>query len=116
MTYFLYNKPYKTSADLLQHLRAKGLQITNMAEAEQYLNNISYYRFKAYLIPFHSPQRHYYQIGACFEQGVELYRFDDELRDLLFSIIGRLEIKLRSKLDRVITSHTHNPFWYLGHL
>ena len=113
MAYSLYSKPYKTPSELLTHLQEKGLQIEDIPRAEKYLENISYYRFKIYLVPFYSSVKNCYQAGSHFENGVELYRFDDELRDFLFSVIGRVEIKLRSKLDRVVTSHTNNPFWYL---
>ncbi|TXJ05114.1 MAG: Abi family protein [Acinetobacter sp.] len=113
MTYVLYNKPYKTPADLIVHMQNKGLQINNIPDAEKLLSFINYYRFKIYLFPFldHSTSR--YHQGTVLENGIQLYRFDDELRGVLFSVIGRIEIKLRTRLDQVVTSHTNNPFWYL---
>ncbi len=54
-----------------------------------------------------------YYVGAKFEDALELYRFDDKLRDILFSIIGRIEIKLKTKLDRKISSFINDIFWYL---
>ena len=84
-----------------------------MDEACEFLKRINYYRFKVYLRPFLDQPNNLYRPGATFEQGVDLYRFDDELRDLCFTIIGRLEVKIRSRLDQTISAHTNNPFWYL---
>lgn len=44
---------------------------------------------------------------------MELYRFDEKLRALLFAVIARIEVKLRSRLDHTLSSLSNNPFWYL---
>ena len=49
-----------------------------------------------------------------FEDIENLYRFDEELRTLLFNIVGKIEIKLRSKINYTITNFTQDPFWYLN--
>ena len=113
MPYQIYNKPYCSPQDLITHLENHGLTVGNRPEAEKFLSDINYYRFKIYLRPYLNLANNQFHAGATFQNGIELYRFDDELRDILFSLIGRIEIKLRSKLDQVVTSHTQNPFWYL---
>ncbi len=113
MSYQLYDKPYKTPSDLVTHLMNKGLAIADRPSAEALLGRVSYYRFKIYLLPFLDSNTGQYAQGSTIQDGIDLYRFDDALRDMLFSIIGRLEIKLRSRLDHVVTAHTQNPFWYL---
>lgn len=109
----VYNKPFRSHKDLVEHLSQKGLHIPSPPTAETTLKNINYYRFKIYLRPFLDIVTNRYRPPASFDDGLELYRFDNELRDYLFSIIGKLEIKLRSRLDQVVTCHTNNPFWYL---
>jgi abortive infection bacteriophage resistance protein len=94
-------------------MQNKGLTINNINDAENLLKNINYYRFKIYLFPYLNSTSNLYHQGHSFEDGVQLYRFDEELRGILFSIIGKIEIKLRTRLDQTITSHTNNPFWYL---
>lgn len=113
MPYQLYNKPYCAPRDLVTHIENQGLTIQDKVMAESLLSDINYYRFKIYLKPFFNQADNQFHAGTTFENGVELYRFDDELRDILFSFIGRVEIKLRSKLDQVVTCQTQNPFWYL---
>lgn len=112
----LYNKPYRSPSDLIGDLKSKHLTFLNESDAERILSQISYYHFKIYLHPLldpASPDRKYYRCGEFFEYGVELYRFDEKLRAYLFSVIARLEVKLRSRLDHTLSSYTNNAFWYL---
>ncbi|MBO1928726.1 Abi family protein [Providencia rettgeri] len=44
---------------------------------------------------------------------MDLYRFDEQIRFVLFKAIARIEIKLRSRLDHIMSSFSNNPFWYL---
>jgi len=112
----LYIKPYRTPADLINDLKTKKLEFLDEAEAENTLSLISYYHFKIYLHPLldpASPGGKHYRKDEYFEYGVELYRFDEKLRVLLFGIIARLEVKLRSRLDHALSAYSNNPFWYL---
>lgn len=112
----LYSKPYRTPADLVNDLKSKHLEFIDEAEAENTLSQISYYHFKIYLHPLldpASPGGKHYREDEYFEYGLELYRFDEKLRALLFGIIARLEVKLRSRLDHALSCFSNNPFWYL---
>lgn len=113
MPYQLYGKPYLTRQDLIRHLLNKGLIIGDPAYSEKFLSDISYYRFKIYLVPYLDSSTNVFANGTTFNNGVELYRFDEELRTILFSAISKLEIKLRTKIDHAVSSHTGNSFWYL---
>lgn len=113
MSYTLYNKMYRSPTDLISSLESKGLKVNDIHKALSFINQINYYRFKIYLLPFFDQINNVYLADASFEDGVSLYRFDDALRNLLFSVIGRIEVKLRTRLDQVITADNHSPFWYL---
>lgn len=111
----LYSKPYRTPADLINDLKSKQLEFLDESEAENTLSQISYYHFKIYLHPLldaASPGGKHYRKDEYFEYGVELYRFDEKLRMLLFAVIARLEVKLRSRLDHALSAYSNNPFWY----
>ncbi|EBS6278941.1 Abi family protein [Salmonella enterica subsp. enterica serovar Weltevreden] len=113
----LYSKPYRTPADLINDLKKKQLEFLDETEAENTLSQISYYHFKIYLHPLldsASPGGKNYRKDEYFEYGVELYRFDEKLRVLLFGVIARLEVKLRSRLDHTLSAYSNNPFWYLN--
>lgn len=111
--YSLYIKPYKNSTDLIKKLKSQNLQIINEQFAETILSKINYFRFKIYLKPFLDTTTKQFKANCTFEYAYELYSFDEDLKSILFSIIGQIEINLRTKLDQYITSHTNNSFWYL---
>lgn len=113
MSYRCYDKPYQSSEELLGYVQEKGLDVSDINLAKNFLENINYYRFKVYLKPFFDFSSARYVELASFEKGIELYRFDEDLRSYLFAIICKIEIKLRSKLDRTVASHLDDPFWYL---
>ena len=41
-------------------------------------------------------QFHHYKLGSTFEQAIDLYLFDKELRQLIFKAIQDIEISLRT--------------------
>ncbi|WP_052501457.1 Abi family protein [Thiomicrospira microaerophila] len=64
-------------------------------------------------MPFWDDASNCYQPSSQFDHALQLYRFDEALRIWLFQLIGRIEIKLRTKLDQTVSQYTQNPFWYL---
>ena len=106
-----YNKPALSITDQLAALQQRGLTIHDSAAAEQFLNNVSYFRFAAYLRIFEQSDRTF-RAGSTFEQVATLYTFDVELRRLLFAAIQRIEIALRSRVIHQF-SLAHGPFWFL---
>lgn len=113
MARIAYQKPYLSSEEICQKLISQGLQIDNQDIAKLVFEQCSYYRFKAYLVPFKELTAKKYKPNASFDKGYDLYNFDSELRTYLFKIIEKVEIGVRSALDQWITIQTDNPFWYL---
>ncbi len=111
--YSLYTKPYKNPTDLIAKLKSQNLIIENEINANKILSKISYFRFKIYLRPFLNIVTKQFHPNSTFENAYELYSFDEELKNILFSMISQIEINLRTKLDHHVTAHTTNPFWYL---
>ena len=106
-----YIKPALSITDQLTALQLRGLTIPDLVGAEQFLNNVSYFRFAAYLRIFEQSD-HTFRSGSTFEQVSTLYTFDVELRKLLFGAIQRIEIALRSRVIHQF-SLAHGPFWFL---
>jgi abortive infection bacteriophage resistance protein len=110
-----YNKPYMSAAELCDKLVAQGITVADRDFAARVLKRCSYYRFKAYLLPFSessSPPRRY-QAGTTFEQCYALYQFDEALRNLVFDVVGKVEVGIRSGFEEWMTKQTDNRFWYL---
>ena len=107
-----YNKAKITIAAQIQLLKQRGLIIEDEAEAEHFLNNVSYYRLAGYWWPFQQDKiNHVFKPDSFFRDVVSLYEFDRKLRLLLFKVIERIEISLRSKLIYHL-SHEFNPWWF----
>ena len=82
-------------------------------KAFDFLENVSYFRFAAYLHPFKAPGGHGYKENAAFEKAVRLYEFDAKLRTLLFSAIQKIEISLRAKVINLFSLNS-GAFWFVN--
>jgi abortive infection bacteriophage resistance protein len=110
-----YSKPAFSTAQHLQQWQQRGLHIPDMARAERYLANISYYRLSAYAIPFYQPpaSAHQFRANATFDDILTLYIFDRELRLLVMDAIERIEVAVRAHMsNHMATTYGNDPFWY----
>ncbi len=114
MTQYQNQKPAKTLDGSLALLRERGLSIPDEPKARQYLSNISYFRLSAYTRAFYQPGlvEHGFIQGTEFDDILELYIFDRELRLLLLDAIERLEVALRAQLANTLAEH-YGPHGYL---
>ncbi len=106
-----YTNPPLDTATLLANLQNEGLTIMDESKTYTFLENVSYFRFAAYLRPFKTSDKHAYKENATFEKAVRLYEFDAKLRTLLFSAIQKIEIFLRAKVINQF-SLNHGAFWF----
>ena len=113
MRYIPYIKPFQTSSQIANKLISNGLIVDDVPFAMKVLENINYFRFKIYLRPFLNLETKLFLANSTFEKAYEIYCFDEELRNILFSQISQIEISLRTALDQDIAKFTNNPFWYL---
>lgn len=88
----------------LQILKSRGLTILDEAKAREILLDIGYYRLGFYLFPFEKSfpnlnnRTHEYVDGATFEDAVNLYYFDFDMRLMLMRYLNRIEIAFRTSL------------------
>lgn len=110
-----YAKPYQNSEQLCAKLIGQNLNITDIPQAKKTLEKCSYYRFKAYLYPFQDNATKQFHPNISFTNAEDLYRFDEDLRLLVFKLIQKIEISIRSSFDQWMTSNLNpnNSFWYL---
>lgn len=108
----MFNKEPLKIPQQIKQLQKRGLHISNIKLAEKYLANISYYRLGEYWYVMQSnKEAHIFKPNSKFKNVVSLYNFDSELRLLIFSIIEKIEISLRTKLIYYL-SHEINPWWF----
>lgn len=104
----LFTKPPKTFAEQVQILKSHGLDIPDQPKAEFYLSQLNYYRLSAYCLPFETNHTtHQVAPGTTFDDVLNLYIFDRELRLLLLDAIEKIEVSLRTQMAYHL-SHRHN--------
>ncbi len=108
----IYEKPPSTIDQQIKKLQERGMSIGNIPLAKKYLSHISYYRLVGYWYPMYTDkQLHNFKKNSRFEDAIALYNFDHDLRMLLFDIIEKIEISLRTKLIYHL-SHEFNAWWF----
>lgn len=109
-----YNKPVLTTAQHIAQWKERGLAVPDTAKAEHYLNVISYYRLSAYTFPFQKGNPdHQFNQGVCFDDILDLYVFDRELRLLILDAIERIEVAFRACMTNVLAQH-HGTHAYIN--
>lgn len=95
----------------IENLKSIGLIIENEKEARRVLNDISYFRLiKAFCLGL-KPKNSNFEGDISFEQIVELYLFNANFRQLLFTLIERVEVNLRCR----ISNYFSNTYGVLGY-
>ncbi len=108
----MFSKKPLTIKQQIKQLQDRGLTIPNTKLAEKYLSNISYYRLGEYWYVMQSDKlNHVFKPNSHFDNVIALYNFDAELRLLLFEVIEKIEISLRTKLIYHL-SHEIDPWWF----
>jgi abortive infection bacteriophage resistance protein len=118
-----YPKPWKSYSDQLGQLIDRGMAVTDWVLALDYLERIGYYRLSGYWFAFRErseplclldeqgrkPKKireerialDAFRAGTTFQNAVDLYVFDKQLRLLVMDALERIEVALR-----VDVSHT----------
>lgn len=101
-------------------LRSRGMVITDEQKAEEILLDVGYYRLGFYVYPFEinpqqQPRDHTYKLNTDFNQIVELYYFDHDLRHILMRYISRIEVNIRTFITYTVSNYYRNdPTWFVN--
>ncbi len=104
-----FNKPPLTHQEQLNLWKRRGLEVVDETKAIHYLTNISYYRLSAYALPFQS-EKDKFDKGISFDDVLNLYLFDRELRLIVFDAIERLEVSIRTRMTYEL-AHKYGAHW-----
>lgn len=98
-------------------LKKRGLIIKDVQIAENALRYIGYYHLSAYMLPFQmgdsTDQHHFFLNKTCFEDILQIYDFDRNLRLLVMNAIERIEIAIKAALINEM-SIPYDPHWYMN--
>lgn len=107
-----YSKQPLDYSEILDLLESRGLIIRDRDKAIECLKVVSYFRLDNYFHPMESDKvQHIFKPGSTFDNAMDLYRFDCDLRELIFTAIQAVEIALRSKMIHHI-SLQYGAFWF----
>ena len=109
-----------TIEEQIQKLKDRGLIISDEEKAKEVLLDIGYYRFGSYLFPYEltypskKDRTHKLKNPTHFEDALDLYYFDSDLRMLLLRYITRIEINLRTYITYYVSNqYKKNPCWFV---
>ena len=94
--------------------------ITDEQKAEEILLDVGYYRLGFYAYPFEitpqqQPRDHTYKPDTDFNQIVDLYYFDHDLRHILMRYISRIEVNIRTFITYTVSNYYRNdPTWFVN--
>lgn len=108
-----YTKQAITISQQINVLKHRGLIIDDEVQAESVLDIISYFRLADYW-RFMEADRltHQFKPGSRFDDVVDCYYFDKELKALLFSAIQSIEVAMRAKVIKHFTPQ-FGAFWFM---
>lgn len=93
-------------------LQKRGLTIDDESTCLEQLRIISYFRLANYWKPMEKDKAtHTFKPNSHFDNAVNLYYFDKELRALLFTSVQSVEIAVRTKFIHYV-SMKYGAFWF----
>lgn len=109
-----YNKKPITITEQINCLKKRGLIFNDEQNAQIILNNVSYFRLAGYwriMEENHSCRT--FRANSHFEDIVDIYNFDMQLKTLIFIAIQEIEISVRTRIIQYF-SLAHGPFWFIN--
>ena len=109
-----FDKPPINYDQQIDLLISRGMVIPDRDKARHYLAHLNYYRLGAYWALFESDHtKHTFNADTNFEEVLELYIFDRELRLLIMDAIERIEVSVRAQFAYHL-SHQYGAHAYLN--
>lgn len=104
----------------INKLKSYNLKFDDEEKAKEILLDIGYYRLGFYIFPFEKSYPNLYERDHSLVEGVhfkdihDLYVFDTELRQILFFIIERIEVNIRTQIIYTVSNYYKNsPVWFI---
>ena len=111
-----FSKPAISISDQVALLQRRGMIVCDDSAAEHSLSFLSYYRLRAYWLPFEIPARdendHAFLQGTTIDAVLMLYKFDRSLRLLVLDAIEQVEVAFRGQWAHHMAMR-HGPHGYL---
>ncbi|MBL1225830.1 Abi family protein [Enterococcus sp. BWR-S5] len=99
-----YNKPATTYDEQIELLKKRNLVIEDENTAKKYLKSIGYFRLSGYWLTL-CKSKDNFKNGASFNQIINIYDTDAELKKLLFGLLEDIEINYRTIISHAFAFH-----------
>lgn len=100
-----YPKNILSIQQQLQSYIDAGMIISSIADVEEVLKTIGFYRLRGYSFQLYDNANKQYLPGTSFDDIMKIYNFDQELSELVFSMISKIEVALRVRLTEALLIH-----------
>ena len=113
-----FSKKPTTIEEQVTLLQKRGMVISDLSHAKNFLEYCSYYRFCGYALHFENltiigERTHIYKPGTSFSDVEQLYHFDAALRRIVFRYTSLIEIDFRGTLCNESACYYDNSHWFL---
>lgn len=112
-----------TVEEQISILKSRGMRIPDEENAKEILLDIGYYRLGFYWFPYEKDfpskrnRSHDFKEDTDFNDAVELYYFDHDLRSILSPFLYRIEVNIRTTLIyKASNKYKNNPTWFADNL
>ena len=109
---YMADKDFKTIEEQLEILRSRGLIIDDESLAKDFLLHNNYYRISGYSLTLR--KNNVFSRSATFQNIVDIYHFDHELRHIILQYLEVIEVQMKSVYVYEFTK-VHGPAGYLDH-
>lgn len=115
MSEIISNRPFKSIEDQLAILKSRGLLITNDDDVCKFLMFKNYYNIiNRYGQYYYNPSTQRFNEGTKFDNIVDLYFFDNELKNVFYRKLMKVESQFKSVLAHVFCKNHQDDFAYLN--
>ena len=105
------SKEFKTIEEQMEILRSRGLLIPDEDQAGEFLLHNNYYRISGYSLTLRKNDR--FSEGTTFQNIIDIYNFDHQLRHILLTYIETIEVSFKSVYAYEFTK-IYGPAGYLN--
>lgn len=94
----IVSKPPKTYKEQVQLLKDKGIVIYDDSKAESFLSKVNYYKLSGFYLPYIDKKTEKLKKKITLNRIMKIYEFDRELLNVVYKIIGEIEVYLRTAI------------------
>jgi len=106
-----FDKRHYDAQALSAKLQSQGM-IVDLATALPYLRQVGGYRLKGYWYQWQDPGTKKFRKGTHFNDVIDRYEFDRELRRITGTVLERIELMVRAVISNEL-SEREGPHWFM---